>query len=578
MEFDFQSVRRWVASGYYSDFWSFEYVSDSRIIYLGDDQWFDAFSKYCPTVVFNADFDDMVLSMLLEACDAVFLIPSIDLRTNPLARLWAERPHKIETLVKQAKWRKIPVFGLCEDEDSYAVFRELFKLCDRVILANRDISFASGEAEIYETPALFCSRTFNPNFTTMQAEVINDISDIRVIAQDSHLFNASQCVRGLFSHLGKALTVFDYDYTSRIYRINKGLFDNNYIGLVDYQSYQALLKLARVQIFVDDGTLNRALLAKRIVENNACYSVSLVLTSTPEFFDRLGARTFESPFALLDELSLLMSLEEYWENVAHHGWRTVHSQYSLFNLLRRLDVVTNNITVSMITPTIRPENFKNILQNYKTQSYEEKELIVVINGGDSGEWRELHEAVAENDSITILALSSSTLSAGALNAGLVKARGDLCFRVDDDDAYGPSYASDVVLHYISIGADLMGKKMEYVFFSSDSSLYRRSFPRHPSFLIGRSPHRFHSIAGNSFVVKREFGIRCGFKVGTSGFADSEFLLHLDNLRPPPRLAYLDSRSLVMMRNASDEHTWSAGKDFFVRGAKRIGYGFLKILN
>jgi len=101
--------------------------------------------------------------------------------------------------------------------------------------------------------------------------------------------------------------------------------------------------------------------------------------------------------------------------------------------------------VSVIIPTFqRPERLWSALESVAMQTYPEREIVVVNNGGTSVEnvvdrYKEIF-----SHSIQLITLPEPVRIAAARNRGIAAAQGEFIAFLDDDDRYRPIHLAQVI--------------------------------------------------------------------------------------------------------------------------------------
>lgn len=116
--------------------------------------------------------------------------------------------------------------------------------------------------------------------------------------------------------------------------------------------------------------------------------------------------------------------------------------------------------LNVIVPFSRPRFFNNVIQNFKSQNYKNKKLIVVENG----------EGINCFKDIDCIRLSSECHHAHAKNEAiswLKKHNGGWWVTMDDDDYYGPEYLTEISLNLNK--ANVIGKLSR--FFGNEDYTY-----------------------------------------------------------------------------------------------------------
>ncbi len=141
-----------------------------------------------------------------------------------------------------------------------------------------------------------------------------------------------------------------------------------------------------------------------------------------------------------------------------------------------------------------------------------------------------------------------------LNAGLDRADGELVAKMDDDDHYGPGHLTDLVQAWHHSGADLVGKRVEFVHLVDlDLTLRRR-----PSRTERDRPH----VGGPTPLGSRELLRRHRF-LRRPNRVDST--LYERVLADGGRIYGIHSRDLVLERHGRS-HAWATEDDEFLEDA------------
>ncbi len=128
--------------------------------------------------------------------------------------------------------------------------------------------------------------------------------------------------------------------------------------------------------------------------------------------------------------------------------------------------------VTMITPTKRPHMIKACLDKYSSQTYPNKEWIIIVNM-ESVDIESVKKIVEDYSDIRIEVLHQEQNIGRCLNYAIGLARGKLWLKIDDDDLYGPEYVTDMVLSWKTSGADFLGKPPAYFYLEKNDELFIR---------------------------------------------------------------------------------------------------------
>ena len=105
----------------------------------------------------------------------------------------------------------------------------------------------------------------------------------------------------------------------------------------------------------------------------------------------------------------------------------------------------NSYHISVIMPTYnRPLQIRDAIQSVLNQTFQDFELIIINDGGTN----EVKKTVDAFDSpkIKYFKLKTNKGLAGALNEGILRARGEYIAYLDDDDIYYPDHFNDLTGH------------------------------------------------------------------------------------------------------------------------------------
>ncbi len=263
------------------------------------------------------------------------------------------------------------------------------------------------------------------------------------------------------------------------------------------------------------------------------------------------------------ELARLIEEPVYRERIAQKAWREVHLKHTFKERLKEICMmlgieyeVTKPPVVTIITPSNRPAKIQKVIETYQNQKYTEKELIVVFNGRSdevSGVRRVIKEA---DDSSVHLIYQPMELYAGAcLNIGAQSAKGDFCFRMDDDDHYSPYFVSDTMLHLKAIDADIFGKPPCHLFFEDEQQVYARNTVTPALTKLPRNLLRnmYLRLGGNALAGKTKVFRDQGYLEASFSAADSSFLI--EAAQQDFQFYSLDMSNVVASRRGDNSHTW-----------------------
>ena len=157
-------------------------------------------------------------------------------------------------------------------------------------------------------------------------------------------------------------------------------------------------------------------------------------------------------------------------------------------------------SVSVLMPTMRPENVARCLDNFRKQTYPEKEVILILNNAEF-DLDAIRREAKLIPNVQVFHVEGRTTLGDCLNRGAEVASGRYIAKMDDDDHYGERYLSDSVLAASFSDADVVGKAFHFVYFEGTNT----------TALVGKSAllqempeHRFESIVlGATLLVQTD---------------------------------------------------------------------------
>ncbi|WP_246070489.1 glycosyltransferase [Paenibacillus kobensis] len=201
--------------------------------------------------------------------------------------------------------------------------------------------------------------------------------------------------------------------------------------------------------------------------------------------------------------------------------------------------------VTIITPTIRPQYMKRVLSNYARQQWENKELIIVLNGNRMNMQRYL-QAAEQYSGIHVIRLPASSTLGDCLNDATAIACYPYIAKFDDDDYYGPGYLAEAMDTFEKTGADVVGKTSFFFYFPHRRQLLLRERPVQPYEETNR-------IAGATIMFRRNVLETVSFGKRKQG-SDVQFIQ--DCLRSGLSVRTSSAYNFAAFRRADRQsHTW-----------------------
>ncbi len=276
-------------------------------------------------------------------------------------------------------------------------------------------------------------------------------------------------------------------------------------------------------------------------------------------------KQFDNEFEFIQFVNQESEFSFEIEKNRHLAWRETFYKHIM---AKRIQQICNDIGIedewqefpkaTLVTGTMRRTLLPKCFEQYENQVYPNKELILIYNGNvsDVEEYKKLY---SDRDDIIIEAISTDFSVGTVLNYGIIRARGDYFFRIDDDDIYGPNYILDSLLYLRGTDADIFGKRASYFSFEDDPAVYLRNkllpiIQKFPS----KRLHESHDtlISGCSFGGKTEYLKRHRYPDGIHASADTAIIDSLKRQKQDVECLIMDSLNLVVKRNSRlNSHTW-----------------------
>ena len=223
-------------------------------------------------------------------------------------------------------------------------------------------------------------------------------------------------------------------------------------GTLTYDEMLTAYRCYDVTLNVNTITESPTMFARRVFESLAC-GTPVVSQDSVGMRGMLGGhvRVTRSAEETAGHIKELLGDEEARIREGHLAYRHVHENHTYRH---RMDEVFRRVglqplgpekpPVSVLMPTMRPENVARCLENFTKQTYENKELVLILNNAEF-DLDSVRKEAALIPNVHVLHVEGRTTIGDCLNRGLKVASGKFVAKMDDDDLYGERYLSDSVL-------------------------------------------------------------------------------------------------------------------------------------
>lgn len=216
-----------------------------------------------------------------------------------------------------------------------------------------------------------------------------------------------------------------------------------------------------------------------------------------------------------------------------------------------------DLGISVICSTNKIGMIENILENFLSQDYSLKELIIILNY-NVVKLDNLLQLVATHDNITIYNLGSKKSLGECLNFGVEKSKYPIIAKFDDDDYYAPPYLSDTIKSLSLEGVGVVGKSCTFVYFTEKKIIAIQN--------INSENKYVNRVAGSTLMFKKELFDKIRFHDMDLG-EDINFCK--DCLKIGYKIYSTNRFYYVYIRNNKNKHTWKIDNGYILKHCKEL---------
>ena len=257
-------------------------------------------------------------------------------------------------------------------------------------------------------------------------------------------------------------------------------------GTLNYQEMLTAYRCYDVMLNVNTVAESPTMFSRRVLESLAC-GTPVISSESVGMSRMLGehVRVARSVEDTVDHLLDLMGDEEARIREGHVAYRYVHENHTyrhrMHEIFRRVGIESlgsGQPSVSVLMPTMRPENVARCLDNFVKQAYRGKELILILNNAEF-DLDAIRRDVESIPNAQVLHVEGRTTLGDCLNRGVEAASGKYIAKMDDDDLYGERYLSDSVLAASFSDSEIVGKGSFFMYFEeADTTALAELTPEH----------------------------------------------------------------------------------------------------
>ena len=279
-----------------------------------------------------------------------------------------------------------------------------------------------------------------------------------------------------------------------------------------YLTYQEMLTAYRcydVMLNVNTVSDSPTMFSRRVFESLAC-GTPVISSGSAGMSEMLGehVRVARNREDTIDHLLELMGDDEARAREGHRAYRFVHENHTyrhrMGEVFRRVgleSLVPDQPSVSVLMPTMRPENVSRCLENFSKQVYPHKELVLILNNAEF-DLDAIRKEAGSTPNVKVVYVEGRTTLGDCLNRGVAAASGRYVAKMDDDDYYGERYLSDSVLAASFSDAEVVGKGAFYMYFEDSDTTALAEVAREHTFT--------HFVTGGTLFVRADVARRFPF--------------------------------------------------------------------
>ena len=343
-------------------------------------------------------------------------------------------------------------------------------------------------------------------------------------------------------------------------------------GCVSQKNIQELYKISTAYLSLENTRQGIAPGEKwRCLEAAACRLPVLHYGSYAKD-DYFLSEFVESYSSLSDLKAMYFTMQDSFIERERHGhvaWRRVHEKHTFAHRLDRLHgwigLKSNAVReplVSIVVPSFREENQSFVLQQFRKQTWRNKELIYAFNGNGK-KCNIINECAQQSSDVKVLHLPLEYSTGMVLNAGITTANGDFLFKMDDDDLYGDFYVYDRMIYFREFNCSVIFNVMPFFSFGNGSKAFLFTSSRfrmdRTVTRLGQIKYGLTSTLGTSVAMGREHALRLGYQGHAYGYVDISLLFKEIAFSSDEPCIIMDPLNFCVQRGEPEQHTWAAGQ-------------------
>jgi glycosyltransferase involved in cell wall biosynthesis len=222
--------------------------------------------------------------------------------------------------------------------------------------------------------------------------------------------------------------------------------------------------------------------------------------------------------------------------------------------------------VSVISCTMRNHCMDNIFQNYLKQTYETKELIIILNHDemDINKWK---EKASQYKNVSVYQLPQNTSLGACINFAVERARFDLVANFEDDDYYCKFYLEKSVNNLRKLNVDVIGKTSVYIYLKNRQILAVFNPNNENQFVNDQKSFGKQYLQGGTLVFKKKVHEKVKF---ADQIRELDRVFSMDCVKNGFKVYSSTKDDFVYIRSDDEgQHTWKVPVDIIINVSQVI---------
>ncbi|WP_344224388.1 glycosyltransferase family protein [Kocuria atrinae] len=342
------------------------------------------------------------------------------------------------------------------------------------------------------------------------------------------------------------------------------------VGSLSYDSMLRAYRAYKVFLNVNTVTDSPTMCARRLFEITAC-GTSVVTTpsaSVRRYFAEDEILVADSQKRAENHLRSLLQSPQLRDRMVHRAQRRIWDEHTYTHraesILARVAPLKHRKvevpSVSVLAPTIRPQQLKHIVSNVARQEDVDAQLVLLTHGFDPEQFELQHLRETSGLNIVHESISRHWSLGTMLNRGVELSDGTVLSKMDDDDFYAPQYLRDLLRALFHSRAEVVGKAAHYMHLAGPDTVLLRQPDLEHKFVDG--------VVGPTLTARRETFLAHPFGDRTRG-EDSQFVK--DVCASGGKVYAADRFNFCQMRGR-DDHTWAVHDQAFLATGRVETFG------